>query len=304
MALVDVKGNVLFDKRIVLTVKPGEIGLRQSDAFYQHVMNLPGIFFDLPSEGLKFIQGIGVSTRPRNVEGSYMPVFNAGLQFAKVIGKSLGCPVYEYAHQDGHIMAALGLEHQIIGKKTMNVHISGGTTEIFNSRWSSEEKYFETDIIGGSKDISIGQLVDRIGVYMGYPFPCGQHMEGAINQLKTCEYKTTKRLPLKAAEGMFNLSGIENKGKQLLEKGMSKEDFLFMFFNELGDFLCNILKEAIAKEKPDRLILAGGVMSNFWIRKRLQSLFDLYPDLEIILTPSVYCTDNAVGIAKMLLRRG
>lgn len=304
MALVDATGKVLFDKRIVLTVKPGEIGLRQSDAFYQHVMNLPGIFFDLPSEWLNQIKGIGVSTRPRNVEGSYMPVFNAGLQFAKVIGKSLGCPVYEYAHQDGHIMVALGLEHELVDKKTLNVHISGGTTEIFNSHWSLEKAYFETEIIGGSKDISIGQLVDRIGVFMGYPFPCGQSMEASIDHLKSCEYKASKILPLKASEGLFNLSGIENKSKQLLEKGMANEDFLLMFFNELGDFLSKVLKEAIVKEKPDRLILAGGVMSNFWIRQRLQSLFDLYPDLEILLTPSVYCTDNAVGIGKMLLRRG
>lgn len=304
VALVDVQGNVLFDKRIVLTVKPGEIGLRQSDAFYQHVMNLPGIFFDLPSESLKSIKGIGVSTRPRNVEGSYMPVFNAGHQFAKVIGKSLDCPIYEYAHQDGHVMAALDLKHEIQNQKILNLHISGGTTEIFNSRWSMDKFYFDTEIIGGTKDISIGQLIDRLGVYMGYPFPCGNHMEKAVEHLKTSAINHSKILPLKSTDGWFNLSGIENKGKQLLAEGMSKEAFLVLLFNELGAFLLKLLKTAIEKEKPDCLILAGGVMSNFWIREQLRSLLDLYPTLEIQMTPAKLCTDNAVGIAKMLLRRG
>lgn len=303
MAVVDVTGKVLFDKRIVLTVKPGEIGLRQSDAFYQHVMNLPGIFFDLPSECLGFIKGIGVSTRPRNVEGSYMPVFNAGHQFAKVIGKSLNCPVYAYAHQDGHVMAALDLEDEVLNKKILNVHLSGGTTEIFNSHWTLKNAYFETEIVGGSKDISIGQLIDRLGVYMKYPFPCGSHMEKAIEHFKNKDLEMAKILPLKSTDGWFNLSGIENKGKQLLETGMSKEDFLYHLFNELGDFLYKLLKEAIDNEKPDTLILAGGVMSNYWIRKKLQVLFEVYPNVEIRLTPAGLCTDNAVGIAKMLLRR-
>ncbi len=303
IALVDVTGKVLFDKRMVLTVKPGEIGLRQSDAFYQHVMNLPGLFFDLPSEWIASIQCIGVSTRPRNVEGSYMPVFNAGAQFAKVIGKSLNCPVYEYAHQDGHIMAGLNDAHEVMGKKMLNIHISGGTTEIFNSRWSTEKQYFETEIIGGTKDISIGQLVDRIGVFLGYPFPCGQPMETSIAHLKSESYTKSRWLPFKATEGMFNLSGIENKSKQLIEGGMSKEDFLLVFFNELGDFIFKLLQEALVKEKPDMLILAGGVMSNFWIRKRLEPLFANNSEVEVILTPAIYCTDNAVGIAKMVSRR-
>ena len=303
LALIDVTGKVLFDKRIVLTVKPGEIGLRQSDAFYQHVMNLPGIFFDLPSEWLKSVKAIGVSTRPRNVSGSYMPVFNAGHQFAKVIGKSLGCPVYEYSHQDGHVMAVLDKSHEINHIKILNIHISGGTTEVFNSRWSDENSYFETEIVGGSKDISIGQLIDRLGVYMGYPFPCGSHMERAVSHLKSEKVKPSKVLPLKSTDGWFNLSGIENKGKQLLTVGMGKEEFIVLLFNELGEFLYQLLSKKVESEQPDCLILAGGFMSNFWIRHKIEGLYSRYPNLKILMTPSELCTDNAVGIAKMALRR-
>lgn len=303
IALINNCGQVLFDKRIVLTVKPGELGLRQSDAFYQHVMNLPGLFFELQQVDLKAIQSIGVSCRPRNIEGSYMPVFNSGVQFAKVIAKSLDCSVNEFSHQDGHVMAALPIEESLEGKKILNLHISGGTTELFLSKWSPSLDYFITEIIGGTKDISIGQLIDRIGVHLGYPFPCGPAMEASIASRRLDKLSNQTILPLKIDQAYFNLSGIENKVKQLLSNGLSSEEMIFILFSELGRMLYRLLKDAILKEQPDLLILAGGVMSNYWIREQLDKLSIEFPNLTYILTPTTLCTDNAVGIAKMALKR-
>lgn len=303
IAVVDQNGHVLFDKRIVLTVKPGEIGLRQSDAFYQHVMNLPGIFFELPQDLIQAIAAIGVSCRPRNVEGSYMPVFNAGVQFAKVIAKSLDRPMYYYAHQDGHVMAALEPDLEVKHKKLLNLHVSGGTTELFTSEWSDIHHYFETRIIGGSKDLSIGQLIDRIGVYLNFPFPSGPSMEKYLMDHAPMLQLEKKYLPLKLEQGFFNLSGIENKIKQLHEKGTHQDILMLSLFKELGDMLYKLLHQAIQTEKPDCLILAGGVMSNHWIRQALARLSTDYPKLHFIMTPTELCTDNAVGIAKMASRR-
>ncbi len=303
IAVVDLNGHVLFDKRIVLTVKPGEIGLRQSDAFYQHVMNLPGIFFELPQDLIQNIAAIGVSCRPRNVEGSYMPVFNAGVQFAKVIAKSLNCPLYHYAHQDGHVMAALEPDLEVKQLKLLNLHVSGGTTELFTSQWSEVHHYFETHIIGGSKDLSIGQLIDRIGVYLNFPFPSGPAMEKHLMSHAAALQLQEKYLPLKLDNGFFNLSGIENKIKQLHEKGIHQDILMLALFTELGEMLYKLLNQAIKTEKPDGLILAGGVMSNHWIRQALQRLANGYPNLKFIMTPTKLCTDNAVGIAKMAARR-
>lgn len=303
IALVDNHGKVLFDKRIMLTVKPGELGLRQSDAFYQHVMNLPGLFFDLTNDDLKHIESIGVSCRPRNVEGSYMPVFNAGVQFAKVIAKSLNRPLYEYAHQDGHVMAAISPEQALDNQKILNLHISGGTTELFLSQWSLEKQYFTTDIIGGTKDISIGQLIDRIGVYLDFPFPCGLPMEQSIAHFQNTSPNKKNILPLKIEKGYFNLSGIENKIKTLLADGTPSQDVIFALFTEIARLLYTLLNDAIISEKPDLVILAGGVMSNFWIRAALLNLEKAHPNVKILITPKMFCTDNAVGIAKMALKR-
>ena len=60
----------------LLQVRPGELGLRQSDALFQHVKQLPQLMEQLASQGrLENIQAVGASTRPRAVEGSYMPCF-------------------------------------------------------------------------------------------------------------------------------------------------------------------------------------------------------------------------------------
>ena len=41
LAVVDKTGEVLFNYQKFLDVKPGEKGLRQSEAFFQHVQKLP-----------------------------------------------------------------------------------------------------------------------------------------------------------------------------------------------------------------------------------------------------------------------
>ena len=63
----------------LLEVPSGALGLRQSEALFQHVRQLPALFAKLRQEGLlEGIVAVGASTRPRAVEGSYMPCFLAG----------------------------------------------------------------------------------------------------------------------------------------------------------------------------------------------------------------------------------
>ncbi len=299
VSLVDESGVALFDKRILLRVKPGELGLRQSDAFYQHVMNLPGLFCDVAQSYLPDVKAVTVSSRPRNVEGSYMPVFNAGIQFASVIAKALNRPLYKVSHQDGHILADLSPCGTLKKKKLLNLHISGGTTEIFLANWRSSDSGFVPTLIGGTKDLSIGQLVDRIGVFFECPFPAGATMEKRIFESSAILEGTLPRLPLKEDHGYFNLSGLENKIKQLSREGVPAEMLMLALFTQIGDFLYQILWKSIQNYQPDMVVLAGGVMSNHWVRQRLLALKEDFKNVEIQLTEATLCTDNAVGIAKM-----
>ena len=70
----------------LLEVRPGELGLRQSDALFQHVKHLPQLLEQLE---IGDIRAVGASTRPRAVEGSYMPCFLAGESQGRGIAAAL-----------------------------------------------------------------------------------------------------------------------------------------------------------------------------------------------------------------------
>ena len=94
----------------LLEVPEGRIGLRQSDALFQHVLHLPARIDALEAGFGKNLRAIAASTRPRAVEGSYMPCFLAGAGQARSMAHVLNVPFYEVSHQQGHL-AEIGRAH-------------------------------------------------------------------------------------------------------------------------------------------------------------------------------------------------
>ena len=106
-AIFDEEKCEIIQQKKLLPVKEGELGLRQSDAVFAHVKQLGDIVEELFSEEKYNITAVGVSTRPRDIEGSYMPCFLVGDMVTKTVSSVLGVPRYEFSHQQGHIAAAL-----------------------------------------------------------------------------------------------------------------------------------------------------------------------------------------------------
>ena len=104
VAAVDENGNILCNVQKYLDVKKGERGLRQSTALFQHVNNLPELIDDCFNAITRDqVVCVSVSAKPRPIEGSYMPVFNAGISAGRMLSTSLGVPFYSFSHQEGHI---------------------------------------------------------------------------------------------------------------------------------------------------------------------------------------------------------
>ena len=83
LAVFNTAGEVVCAKKRFLPVKEGQLGLRQSDALFHHTVALPEMLAELGSEfDLTQISAVGVSEKPRPVEGSYMPCFLAGVSAA------------------------------------------------------------------------------------------------------------------------------------------------------------------------------------------------------------------------------
>lgn len=159
----------------LLPVKPGELGLRQSDAVFHHTKSLPELSGRLFShlDG-RTVSAVGVSTRPRAVEGSYMPCFLVGYSHAVMLAQCLNVPLLEVSHQQGHVAAALwSADHlELMDQPHLAWHLSGGTTELLLVE--PEGKNVRCKRIGGTTDISAGQLIDRTRGAAGPAFPGGK----------------------------------------------------------------------------------------------------------------------------------
>ena len=158
VAAVDLAGNPVVSCRKLLPVAMGERGLRQSDALFIHVRQLPGLVEELAEQirGREIV-AVCASTKPREDENSYMPVFQAGDAQARGVAALLGVPCFASNHQRGHIEAAL-VGTGIPEGPLLAVHLSGGTTELV--QYDGEH----VTLIGGSHDLHAGQVVDRTGV--------------------------------------------------------------------------------------------------------------------------------------------
>lgn len=282
-----VSSEFSINEREILQVPSGAKGLRQSDALFLHIKNMPDIYKRAVCKiDTKSIKAVGVSTRPRSVEGSYMPVFLAGVMQAKAVSDTLKVPLYEFSHQDGHIMAGIyssGLE--LDDEPFLSVHMSGGTTEILKTRYNGYN--FDCEIIGGTKDISAGKVVDRVGVFAGLSFPCGKELD-----IISKNSKEEIKLPVCTDGGFFNFSGLETKAISML-KEKKIEDVANGVFSAISRTLYDALAYCVKSTGIDKILIAGGVASNSKIREDLSKIENVRV---FFASPELSC-DNAVGIA-------
>lgn len=276
----------------LLTVKEGELGLRQSEALFQHVQRLPGQVEKLAQSGLlRDIRAVGASTRPRAVEGSYMPCFLAGTSQGQSMAYLLGVPFFAVSHQQGHLAAAAwSAGHlELMDRPFLAWHLSGGTTELL--RVWPDGVNVQAEILGGTSDISAGQLIDRAGVMLGLQFPAGKALDQLYDSGSDC-----KTYPVKLNGLTFSLSGMENKVRQLHEKGASAGEIARFVLDLVADVVLRTT-QAAQKEYPGLPVLcSGGVASNRRLRQVMES------GCGALFSQPQYSTDNAMGVAILTQR--
>jgi N6-L-threonylcarbamoyladenine synthase len=288
LAIADEGGEIIANLKIPLSVKSGERGLRQSDAVFQHTKNLPEIF-SMAEDYLGNYKpvAVGVSVSPRSKEGSYMPCFLAGKAAAYSVAKTMGVPLFELSHQNGHVMAAAysgGVPDELLKSPFLAFHVSGGTTEALLVRPTGYD--FSCEIIGGTKDINAGQAIDRVGVAMGLDFPCGPELERLA--LECGEKIPQKRVCV--SDGYCNLSGLENKAVALFEQTENKNLVAAYVIDFVGETLERITDDLRSKYPGYPIVYSGGVMSCSILRDRLKKE-------NCYFAKPAFSADNAAGIA-------
>ena len=294
-ACVCVNG-IVAEKRELLSVKEGERGLRQSDAVFMHTRNLSSIVPELLSKvDTAKIAGIGVSTRPSGREDSYMPVFLVGKLVAESVGAALRVPVYAFTHQQGHIRAALYGSEDLLGKSFRAFHLSGGTSELLGVSGTLDVKK-----LGGTTDINAGQLVDRLGVLMGLPFPAGKSLE----TLAVTAQNRGVLLPSSVNGLEFSFSGAETKAKTALENGADRAETALSVYDIIARTLAKTIKNALAEGESspygNEFLLSGGVASSALLRSMLLKRTEGAGAVLRFGRPEL-SSDNAVGAALLAM---
>ena len=268
----------------VLCVKSGEKGLRQSDAVFQHTVNMPSL---LNSLEINDIGAVGVSTRPRNIEGSYMPCFLVGVNTANAVSKAAGVPMYETSHQVGHILASLYSINRLdlINEQFIAFHLSGGTTEALLVK-PDESEIISAEIIAQSLDLKAGQAVDRTGVMLGLDFPCGKQLDLLSRE---CEQNFKIKPSMKGLD--CSLSGVENKARTMLENGASKQETAKFTLTYISQTICEMLRRIKREYGELPVVFSGGVASNSLLRQYVNNEFNAY------FAQSEFSLDNAAGCA-------
>lgn len=275
----------------LLPVKSGELGLRQSDAVFAHIKSLPELsgrlFSNFPKEN---ITAIGVSTRPRAVEGSYMPCFMVGYSHARIMSDMLQVPLVEVSHQQGHVAASLWSANRLdlMDQPHLAWHLSGGTTELLLVE--PEGKNVKCTRIGGTTDISAGQLIDRTGQMLELPFPSGKHLDAiSRDAVKNDVFK------VKCTDYQFSLSGVQNKVQQYHAQSGSAAETAAYALRCVAKAVYLATTQA-QKDYPGLpVVFSGGVASNSLLREVISPINPIFSQPQ-------FSTDNAIGVAVLAHR--
>lgn len=294
-------GECLASGRMMLPVEHGQRGLRQSEALFFHVRQLPLVMAEVSSTlhqnaiRPRFVR-VAASVRPRPAAVSYMPVFHAGESFAESFAIANGIPMTRTTHQEGHLSAA---EHFVSmnNEAFVAVHISGGTSDVMIAKATSQG--YKISLIGEGLDLHAGQFVDRVGVHLGLPFPAGPHLERLAASLVE---PVTFKLPSAVREAKMSFSGPLTAATRALQSGQQPAEVASAVQMCVSRSVSKAVEFAVrqAEDVVSRVLIVGGVASNQSIRFDIEHrLARRTPFAKVEFAPREFARDNALGVARL-----
>ena len=288
IAVIDYEKNeILLNEKQFLPVKQGECGLRQQDAVFGHIKNLIDMLELVHNKfDLSCVQAVGVSVKPTNEDGSYMPCFLVGKLLAQMAKAIRNVPVIETTHQDGHLNSALfSLNNENLYKdKIIVFHVSGGTTDMMLVENGQIVK-----TIGSSNDLFAGQAVDRLGVKLGFPFPAGVYVSQLAAQ---CSEVIRPKVSVKG------LSGLQNQCEKLISQGYDNTYICKYCLSFIAHTLIKMAENAREVHGLLPIVFVGGVMSSDTIKQIVSDRLDGRHFVQ-----PVFSSDNAIGTAAVAARK-
>jgi len=211
-----------------------------------------------------------------------------GVSYAKGLSYVLKKPLIGTNHIEGHI-AGNYLTYPDLKPPFLCLIISGGHTHLVKV-----SGYKEFEILGKTRDDAVGEAFDKVARVIDLGYPGGPKIDNLAK-----EGKVNIKLPLAHVDGLdFSFSGIKTAVINMHHKdpNINKADLCASFENAVSEMLLANVNKAIEMYGFDKIVLAGGVSRNSYIRKK----FDEYKEshnVEVYYPEPILCTDNAAMIA-------
>ena len=219
-----------------------------------------------------------------------------GINAAKAFSYALKKPLIGVHHIAGHIYA----NHLVSDMKfpLMALVVSGGHTELVYMK-----DHYDFEIIGSTRDDAVGEAYDKVARVIGLPYPGGPQID-KLAQIGKDTYHLP-RVMLEQDNFDFSFSGLKTYVINLVHNAeqrnetINKENLAKSFQEAVIDILVGKTFKAIEQYPVKQLLVAGGVAANSGLRKRLNEVIQKYPDIELVIPPLKFCTDNAamIGVA-------
>ncbi|MDP2556280.1 tRNA (adenosine(37)-N6)-threonylcarbamoyltransferase complex transferase subunit TsaD [Photobacterium damselae subsp. piscicida] len=243
---------------------------------------------------------------PANLDGvAYTagPGLVGALLVGATIGRSLAyawdLPAVAVHHMEGHLLAPM-LEENAPEFPFVALLVSGGHTMMVEVKGIGEYQ-----ILGESIDDAAGEAFDKTAKLMGLDYPGGPLLS------KMAENGTPGRFtfprPMTDRPGLdFSFSGLKTFAANTIRSNgddeQTRADIAFAFQEAVVDTLAIKCKRALKQTGLKRLVIAGGVSANKYLRQELETLMKGMKG-EVFYPRTEFCTDNGAMIAYAGMQR-
>jgi N6-L-threonylcarbamoyladenine synthase len=216
-----------------------------------------------------------------------------GLSAAKGLAAARGLPLTPVDHLLGHVLAST-LGESPIAPPFLCLVASGGHT--FLARADEPASY---RALGSTLDDAAGEAFDKGARILGLGYPGGPLIQAAAEGGDPGAFEFPRSLP---GELDFSFSGLKTsllyKVRDLGEEQARKRlaDLAASYQEAIVDALTTRTRQALERERLDRVALGGGVAANGPLRARMAEECRAL-GVELWIPPFEYCTDNAAMIA-------
>ena len=230
------------------------------------------------------IEGVAYTSGPGLI-GALM----VGASVGRSLAWGLGIPALAVHHMEGHLLAPM-LEENPPQFPFIALLVSGGHTMLV-----SVERAGKYEILGESLDDAAGEAFDKTAKMLGLSYPGGPILAALAEQGETGLYNFPR--PMVNRPGLdFSFSGLKTftltTWQNSTQTEQDKANIARAFQDAVVDTLFLKCRRALKQTGHKRLVIAGGVGANKFLREKLQEL-----NADIFFPRLEFCTDNGAMIA-------